>query len=78
MEDEYVHNNPQDRVEESFDRLEAQAINISHNMNLLMAALANKLRLFRDDGGSNIEIKSEGKSGDQEDSRKESWKESEK
>jgi hypothetical protein len=31
-----------------------------------------------DDGGSNSEIRSEGKLGDQEDSGKESWKESEK
>jgi hypothetical protein len=51
---------------------------ISHNMNLLMVALASKLRPFRDDGGSNSEIRLEGKLGDQEDSGKESWKEYEK
>jgi hypothetical protein len=39
-------------------------------MNLLMVALARNLRPFRDDGGSNSEIRSEGKSGDQEDSGK--------
>jgi hypothetical protein len=50
----------------------------SHNMNLLMVALARKLRPFGDDGGSNSEIRSEGKLGDQEDLGKESWKESEK
>jgi hypothetical protein len=44
-------------------------------MNLLMVALARKLRPFRDDGGSNSEIRSEGKSGDQEDPGKESQKE---
>jgi hypothetical protein len=34
----------------------------SYNMNLLMAALEIKLRPFGDDGGSNSEIRSEGKS----------------
>jgi hypothetical protein len=47
-------------------------------MNLFMVTLAIKLRLLGDDGGSNSEIRLEGESGDEEDSRKESWKESEK
>jgi hypothetical protein len=73
-----VHNDPRDPAEEIFERLEAQVIDISRNMNLLMAALASKREPFGDDGGSNSEIKSKGKSGDQEDSEKESRKESEK
>jgi hypothetical protein len=36
-------------------------------MNLLMEALARNLILFGDDGGSNSEIKSDGKSRDRED-----------
>jgi hypothetical protein len=47
-------------------------------MNLLMVALSSKLGPFRDDGGSNLENRSEGKLEDQEDSGKESRKESEK
>jgi hypothetical protein len=62
MVDESVHNNPRDPAEERFERLEAQVVNISHNMNLLMAALARNLEPFGDDGGSNSEIISKGKS----------------
>ena len=43
-------------------------------MNLLMEALSRKLVPLENDGGSNSEIISEGKLGDQEDPRKESWK----
>jgi hypothetical protein len=53
MADEFVHNNPRDLVEERFERLEAQFVNINHNMNLLMKTLARKLGLFGDDGDSN-------------------------
>jgi hypothetical protein len=42
MVDESIHNNPQDPVEEIFVRLEEKVIDISHNMTLLMVALANK------------------------------------
>jgi hypothetical protein len=62
MADESVHNNPRDPTEERFEWLEAQVVDISHNMNLLMVALARKLRPFGDDGGSNSENRSEGKS----------------
>jgi hypothetical protein len=51
---------------------------MNHNMNLLMVALARKLRLFREVGGLTLEIRSEGKLGDNEDLEKESWKEPEK
>jgi hypothetical protein len=47
-------------------------------MNLLMESLSSKLVPLENDGGSNSEIISEGKLGDQEDPRKESWKELEK
>jgi hypothetical protein len=77
MVDESVHNNPQDLVER-FVRLEAQVTNINHNMNLLMVSLASNLESFGDDGGSNLEIRSEGKSRDHEDPKKGSWKEYEK
>jgi hypothetical protein len=59
-------------------RLEEKVIDISHNMSLLMVALASNLRPFREVGGSNSEIRSDGKSGDNEDLEKESWKEPEK
>jgi hypothetical protein len=42
MEDEYVLNNPKDMEEEIFERLEAQVVDIIHNMNLLVVAPASK------------------------------------
>ena len=75
MADEYVHKNPRDPTEERFERLKSHVIDINHNMNLLMVALPSKLGIFGDDGGSNSDIISEGKSGDQEDLGKESQKE---
>jgi hypothetical protein len=39
MVDEYIHNNPQDVVEEIFVRLEENFLDISHNMALIMMAL---------------------------------------
>jgi hypothetical protein len=47
-------------------------------MNLLMADIARKFEQFRDDGGSNSKIRSEGKLGDQEDPGKDSQKKPEK
>jgi hypothetical protein len=44
-------------------------------MSLLMVALASKLRPFREVGGSNSEIRSDGKLGDNKDPEKESRKE---
>jgi len=67
MVDKSIHNNPRDPVE-------AQVVDISCNMNLLIANRASKIRLFKNDGGSNLEINSEGKLGDQEDPGNESWK----
>jgi hypothetical protein len=45
-------------------RLEEKVVDISCNMALLMVALANKLRPFGEVGGSNSEIRSEGKLGE--------------
>jgi hypothetical protein len=53
MVDESINNNPQDPREEGFVRLEEQVTDISHNMSLLMATLASKLRLIREVGDSN-------------------------
>jgi hypothetical protein len=53
MEDEFVHNNPQNPTKEILERLEAYVVDINHNMNLLVASLACKIRPFKDDGGSN-------------------------
>lgn len=70
MVDEFVHNNAWDLAEERFVRLEEQVIDISCNM-ILMAALANNLGPFGlGVGGSNSEIKSDGKSRDNEDHEK--------
>jgi len=57
MENEYVHNNPQDPIDERFERLEAQVTDISCNMNLLMVAIARNIGPFKDDGGSNSNIR---------------------
>jgi hypothetical protein len=56
-------------------RLEEKVVDISCNMSLLMVALASKFRPFREVGGLNSEIRSDGKLGDNEDPEKESWKE---
>jgi len=55
MADEFVHNHPRDPTKEIFKRLEVHVSDNNHNMNLLMTALASKLGLFRDDGGSTSE-----------------------
>jgi len=54
MVDEFV-NNPVVPKEESFLRLELQVADISCNLNLLILALKNKLKLLKEDGGSNLE-----------------------
>lgn len=48
-------NNPRELVEERFLQLEAQVSYIRHNVDLLVSDLSNKLRLFKEDGGSNVE-----------------------
>jgi hypothetical protein len=78
MDDEYVHNNPRDLMEERFVRLEEKVANISCNMSLLMAALVRNLGLFKEVGGLNSKIRSDGKSRDNKDPENESWKELEK
>lgn len=52
---ESIHNNPQDLAEEIFSRLEAQVVDISCNMNLLMVALANEIGI-REDGAIKLEV----------------------
>jgi len=74
MEDEFLHNNPQDLVEEIFHRLEAQVIYINCNINLLMEDLVRNIGPFRDEGRSKFEIISTGKSRYLKDPGMESWK----
>jgi hypothetical protein len=59
-------------------RLEEKVVDISCNMSLLIVALKRKIRPFKEVGGSNYEIISEGKSRDNEDPKNESRKEIEK
>ena len=59
-------------------RLEQQVVDINNNVNLLMAALSNKMGIFGEDGGSNAEEKSEGRLGDQGDTENQLKKESRK
>jgi hypothetical protein len=75
MVDESVHNDPRDPAEEIFLRMEEQVTHICHNMSFLMVALARKFSPFGEVGDSNLEIGSDGKSRDNEDQEKESWKE---
>jgi len=53
MANEYIHNNPQDPVEERFVKLEEKFVDISCNMSLLMKTLSRKIKLFREVGGLN-------------------------
>jgi hypothetical protein len=55
MVDESIHNNSQYLKEERFVRLEAQFINIKHNMNLLMVSLERNIILFTDDGTQRLD-----------------------
>jgi len=66
MGDEFV-NEPRDHVELRFSRLKEQVTDINRNVNLPMVALSNNLGIFGEEGGSNVEEKSEGGSGDRED-----------
>jgi hypothetical protein len=78
MANNSFHNNPQYMEEERFVRLEEKFIEISHNMFLLVEALASNLGPFKEIGSSNSEIRSKGKSRDNQDLEKESGKEPEK
>jgi hypothetical protein len=75
MADMFVHNNPRYPIEEIFARLEEKFVDMSHNMSLLKATLASNLISFREVGGSKSDIRLDGKFGDNEDPKKESWKE---
>jgi hypothetical protein len=46
MEDEFVHKNPQDALDEIFFRLE-EKVNITRNMALLMEALTKNVDLSK-------------------------------
>jgi hypothetical protein len=74
MVNEHAHNNPRVQTKEIFSRLSEKFSNIYYNMSLLMASLARNLIPFRELGGSNSEIISEGKLRDNEDLENESWK----
>ena len=52
-------NEPCDHVEMRFSQLKQQVVDIKHNVNLLMAALSNKMGIFGD-GGLNVDDKLEG------------------
>ena len=54
---EIIYNNPWDLVEERITRVEMQVINISCSMNLLVVALASKIRPLREDGGCNSKVR---------------------
>jgi hypothetical protein len=58
MIDEPIYNNPLDAAEDIFVRLEEKFVDISHNISLLMAALANKFESFKEFGGSNSKLES--------------------
>ena len=66
MGDEFV-NEPHDTAELRFLLLEEQVADINRNVNLLMAALSNRMGIFGEEGGSNVEDKLEAGSGDRED-----------
>jgi hypothetical protein len=48
-------------------RLEDKVVDISHNISLLTVVLASNIGSFSEVGGSNSEIISKGKSGENED-----------
>lgn len=66
MGDESI-NEPHDPTNVRFSQLEQQVMNINHNVNLLFITVSNKLGIFGEEGGLNVEEKSEGGFGDQED-----------
>ena len=60
-------NEPCDPTEVRFLRLKQQAADINYYVNLLIVALRNKLGIYGEDWGSNVEVRSEGGLADQED-----------
>lgn len=52
-------NDPRDLAEERFSWLEAQVVDISHNMNFLMLTQRHKLNIFGEDGECRGQIKGE-------------------
>jgi len=73
MVNEFV-NNPQDPLEERVSWLEAQVIDINHNVSLTIEILINNLELFEEVGGSNAEVRLKGKLAHQEELERESKK----
>jgi hypothetical protein len=71
MEDDFVHKNPWDGMEERFSRLEEKVVDISHNMALIMASLENNFIPFEEVGFSRLEVRSEEKPIDSENLEKE-------
>lgn len=57
---------PHDITKKRFGWLEAQIEDINSNVSLLMEALTNKLGIFKEDGGYNVIVGSEGKLAYQE------------
>jgi len=55
-------NNPPNPTKERFSQEEAQVVDIKHNVNLLVVALTNHLKLFEENGGCNIKVRSKGRS----------------
>lgn len=51
-----VVNNPHDPTKDRFARLEAQVVDINHNVRLLMVDLTNKVDLFRVYGGYSAKV----------------------
>lgn len=71
-------NGTYDLTEEKFWKLKAHAAYISHYMNILTSALSNKLQIFGEYGGYNVEDKSQGILGDWEETQNQLKKEHEK
>jgi hypothetical protein len=78
MENESRHNNPHDEVDERFVKMEEQDVDISRNMAFLMVALVNNFGPSGENGDSKLEVGSDNKSRDNEDSKNELKKELEK
>ena len=70
-------NNPHDLVEERLVWMEAQVSYLNCNMSLLMVVFTNKIRLFIEDGCSNVDSRTKGKLIDWEEQKRESMNEHE-
>ena len=70
MVDEYSES-PRDDSDERFSKLELHVVEISCNMTILIVDIESKFGSFKGFGGSNSESRSDGKSRDIEDPKKE-------